>query len=126
MPDPLILAEREGSGMTSVWNEYLCLKKGDAKTYCLFTGRYSALGAASQFYDDDIGDYDIPDEIDGVAVHGIEDVWVGGGELECTEWSESVEFGALDDSTLAGWLQESGWAKQFDVATLQRLCAQIL
>ncbi len=86
---------------------YLCL--APAATGRLFTGRYEALLESSAFYNEETEDYELPEEIDGKLVKGIEDEYVVGGELECFDDSEAVEIGLLDEPQVAGWLDGSGW-----------------
>jgi hypothetical protein len=107
------LASREDSGMTSVCNEYLCLTRLPDGRYRLFTGRYEGLAERSQHYNEETEDYDLPDEIDGKVVVGMEDDYVVGGSPECYDDSQVVEFSERDVETATQWLRESGWSAKF-------------
>lgn len=69
-----IFAEREASGMTSTWDEFLCVSLNEDRTFCVYTGRREVLAEASEYYNEDTDEYEIPEEIDGQAVWGIKDV----------------------------------------------------
>jgi hypothetical protein len=69
----LILAEREASGMTSTWDEFLCLRLNDDQTFFLCTGRRAVLAEASEYYNEETEELEVPEEIDGQAVWGIKD-----------------------------------------------------
>lgn len=42
-----ILAEREASGMTSTWDEFLCVELNKDQSFTLYTGRREVLAEAS-------------------------------------------------------------------------------
>lgn len=125
MTDPVIIAEREKSGMVAVWNEYLCLTKGENKPFQLFTGRYTALAARDAFYNKDTDDFDLPNKIDDMDVYGIEDDWVVGGELSWLEDSDAIEFDNPYDPALWVWLKESNWNGQVEPDLLKISCDAI-
>lgn len=100
--------------MASTWNEYLCLTKGDLNTYRLYTAQYLSLAELNEFYDEELEDFLLPEQIDGQAVVGIEDEYIVGGELVQQDESASVEFGSVFDTELRDWLKHTGWS-QFDV-----------
>ena len=104
-----VLAQREGSGMTSHWKEYLCLTDGNHTKYKIFEGRYEVLAEATEFYSDDEEDYDLPEFIDDKKVMGIEDGYVVGGELSYFDKEEAVEFDYLGDPKLNQWLKDFSW-----------------
>ena len=104
-----IVASREGSGMTSAWQEYLCLTYGDNLNYKIFEGRYTGLAEIEDYYDENLEDYVLPEYIDGTIVTGIEDDFVVGGELSYSDDQEAIEFQRLGDSRLQEWLQEMRW-----------------
>jgi len=109
-----IVAVREGSGMTSVWQEHLCLTYGDQLNYKLYEGRYSGLAEAHDFYDEELEDYALPEFINGEVVVGIEDDYVVGGELSYCDESEAIEFENLGDINLLKWLKEMKWDGYWD------------
>jgi len=104
-----VLAEREDSGMTSHWKEYLCLTDGNQKKYKIFEGRYEVLAEAIEFYSDDEEDYELPEFIDDKKVMGIEDGYVVGGELSYFDEQEAVEFNHLGEPALIQWLKDFAW-----------------
>jgi hypothetical protein len=107
--DIAIIAEREASSMVSVWREYLCLRAGSAKRFQAFIGVYQSLERASRFYNDDTGDYVLPEKIEGHLVHGIEDEWVVGGDLDYYYDEDQIEFDTVSDDSLFEWLSKHGW-----------------
>jgi hypothetical protein len=104
-----IVASREGSGMTSSWQEYLCLTYGDKQPYKLFEGRYMGLAEKEDFFDEELEDYNIPEFIDGEVVTGIEDDYIVGGELAYDSDEQAIEFTYLLDENLVKWLSETQW-----------------
>jgi hypothetical protein len=109
----IILAERESSQFSiSIWNEYLVLTTGANKSLMLFTGRFEALAEIGDYYNEETEDYDLPDEIDGKSIQGIEDEYVVGGEPQWLDESQTVEFDDPNDPRLIEWLKESEWAKK--------------
>jgi hypothetical protein len=114
----MILASREQSSMASSWTEYLCLERDEAGGYKLFTGQYEALAEREQFFNEETGEYDIPDAIDGQVVIGVDDDYVVGGELGCFDDEQVVTFKRLDEEEVARWLEARGWSKSVDRATI--------
>ncbi len=104
-----IVATREGSGMTSAWQEYLCVTYGENLNYKVFEGRYSGLAEAQDYYDEELEEYVLPEFIEGMLVTGIEDDYVVGGELSHSDDQEAVEFQRLGSPNLQQWLKEMGW-----------------
>jgi hypothetical protein len=115
----MILASREQSSMVSTWTEYLCLQQDESGGYKLFTGRYEALAECKQFFNEETGECDIPEEINGQQVVGVDDDYVVGGELGCFDNEQVVFSKSLDDKVVATWLQASGWSGMFDVANIR-------
>jgi hypothetical protein len=126
MANPVtIIASREQSSMVSTWTEYLCLERDDAGAFKLFTGQYEALAEREPFFNEETGDYDIPDEIDGQAVVGVDDDYVVGGELSCIDDEQVVSFRSPDDQEVAMWLESSGWSKHVDAVVLSGALEEI-
>jgi len=98
MPEyPKIIAVREGSGRTSVWNEYLCLNLNGPGKAALQVCRYEAL-AEYERPEDDESEIPLPTEIDGKAVVGVEDGYVVGGELaRYDDWELVYGIDEIDD-----------------------------
>lgn len=107
-----VLAEREESSMASTCTKYLCLQFGDSKAYCLFTGMYEGLEQASEYFNEDTEDYDLPEEIDGKKVVGIDDETVIGGDPSWSTSDEVIEFDTIADLALNKWLKEQGWSRK--------------
>ena len=95
--------------MVSSWKEYLVLERGGTKRFRLFTGHYECLAEIADYWNDETEDYDIPDQVNGVAVVGQEDDYLIGGELSPSETSESIEFDSLNESLLSDWASHQGW-----------------
>jgi hypothetical protein len=114
-----IIASREQSSMVSSWTEYLCLQRDVAGAFKLFTGQYEALAEREQFFNEETGDYDIPDEIDGQVVAGADDDYVVGGELAYFDDEQAVSFTSPDDQAVAEWLKTSGWSERVDAALIR-------
>lgn len=104
-----IVASREGSGMTSSWEEYLCLTYGDIQPYKVFEGRYLGLAEKEDYFDEELEDYDIPEFINGEVVTGVEDDYIVGGELSYDSNDEAVEFTYLGQENLNKWLTDMKW-----------------
>lgn len=123
MHTPLVIAQREQSSLASTWNEYLCLSKGETRPYKLFTGQYECLAELNDYYDEELEDYALPDEIDGKAVMGIEDEYFIGGELLQQDESVAIEFASVFDAELRAWLDENGWTKLGVLPNIERAIA---
>ena len=115
---PRVLAYREQSSIVSTWTEYLCLQRDEVGAFKLFTGQYEALAERTQFFNEETGEYDIPDEINGQAVVGVDDDYVVGGELGCFDDEQAVSFRSPDDHAVAEWLDSSGWSEKVDAALI--------
>ncbi len=100
--------------MVSSWTEYLCLQRDEAGSFKLFTGQYEALAERDQFFNEETGEYDIPEEIDGKAVVGLDDDYVVGGDLGYFDDQQTISFKSPDDEALAKWLVSSGWSDKVD------------
>jgi len=116
---PMILAERESSGMTSTWDEFLCLALCDDQTVLLFTGRREALADASDFYDENEDEYDIPDEIDGKAVWGVKDGCVLGENIENYD-EDALSLKSFDSDAVLGWLEKTDWQEDVSQAEVKK------
>ena len=107
--DLKIIAERERSGMASVWDEYLCVRKVSETEYELSVRAYEVLAEGWDYYDEESEDYDLPDEINGKAVVGFVDEWIVGGSLIETETFKSLIFSDLTHPDVAQWFDELKW-----------------
>ena len=104
-----VLSKREESSMASTWTEYLCFCAGDEKKYRVIEGAYQALADAAEYYDEETEDYDLPAEIDGEPVVGLQDDFVIGGELDWYSADKTVEFDRVEDERLKKWLTSNSW-----------------
>ncbi len=106
----MIVAQREASGMTSVWTEYLCVRLQADRKLSVFTGRYEGIAPASEFYDEESDDFVLPESINGIPVRGVDEECVFGGELTFLTSEDAVEISDESASGLGAWLQESRWS----------------
>jgi hypothetical protein len=116
---PLIIAEREDSTMASSWTMYLCLNRMVDGRYRLYTAQYEPLAECEIYYNEDSGDYELPEEIDGTPVVGMEDEWVVGGRLEPFDDNLAVIFHSLDEAAVAIWLKDYGWTELITMSAVQ-------
>ena len=105
--------------MVSTWTEYLCLQRDEDGAFKLFTGQYEALVERAEFFNEDTGEYAIPDEIDGQRVVGVDDEYVVGGVLAYFDDEQAVSFTRPDDQAVVKWLESSGWSAKVDPATIR-------
>lgn len=116
----LILAEREGSGMTSSWAEFLCLSADDNGNVNLHTGRRVFLGEASEYYDEESEEYMLPDEVDGTAVWGVKDGDVYSEEIEDADADEDwLALTAFDDAKVKAWLADTDWVDELSLSKVR-------
>ena len=108
--DLKIIAERERSGMASVWDEYLCLRKVSETEYELSVRAYEIPAEGWAYYDEESEDYDLPDEINGKAIVGFVDEWIVGGSLIETEAFKSLIFSDLNHPKVMQWFEEVKWS----------------
>ena len=108
MPDeyPKIIAERVRSSVTAYWQEYLRVGLNDNGSATIAACRYESLASAEEFTNKS-GALNLPDEISGKPVVGVEEEWIVGGELVsnhpgCTYRSDDITR-AID------WVRVEGW-----------------
>ena len=114
-----IIAERERSGMASVWDEYLCLRKVSETEYELSVRAYEVLAEGWDYYDEETEGYDLPDEINGKGVVGFVDEWIVGGSLIETEAFKSLLFKDLNHPDVTQWFDEVKWNTSAVMSALQ-------
>jgi hypothetical protein len=105
-----IIAQKEAFGAIDSWNEYLIVQ--ESITYCrLAICRYEALAEVHLFEGDDAeSEIQLPIEIDGKEVFGIEGDYIVGGELQC--WDEryiEIPWGSV--SSAMSWISHMGFDK---------------
>lgn len=108
MSEPIILAEREIISMSATSTQYLTLRRS-GNLLQIFTGGYEGLGLREKFYNEETEDYELPLEIDGKKVVGIDDEVVFGGDLDFYNPEDVVEFNPGETEIWMNWLQRSGW-----------------
>ena len=69
------------STMASTFTEYLCLEKINNNQFRLFVGGYEVIGEASDYYNEEDDEENIPEQIDGQTVQGVEDGCIIGGSI---------------------------------------------
>ena len=117
--DLKIIAERERSGMASVWNEYLCVRKVSEMEHELSVRAYEILAEGWAYYDEESEVYDLPDEINGKAIVGFVDEWIVGGSLIETEAFKSLTFSDSNGPEVTQWFEEVKWSKSAVMLELQ-------
>jgi hypothetical protein len=80
------------------------------KRFKLFTGVYELLDEADKYLDPKSDGYELPKEIDGKLVAGIDGEWVVGGNLICQEPDDLIEFDEPEDQALAQWIDQNDWS----------------
>lgn len=123
--EPIVLAEREASSMTSHWTEYLCIRLNEDGSVVLFTGRYTALADAADYFDEESRAHDLPSLIDGQDVIGVEDDYVVGGELSYFEDEEAVDITEFRPNAVDAWLTESGWIEDVSLQEVKQARAKV-
>ena len=107
---------RENSGRVDSWMEYLCLEKnggGDfvlsIKSHVIIDSEYNG-EIISQFYNEDTGEYDLPDEINGIKVLGWNAEFLLGVELENNFQYTRLELAQNDfEQSIRQWMKEINW-----------------
>ena len=117
--DLKVIAERERSGMASVWDEYLCLRKVSETEYELSVRAYEVLAEGWGYYDEETEGYDLPDEINGKGVVGFVDEWIIGGSLIETEAFKILLFKDLNHPDVTQWFEEVEWNTSAVMSALQ-------
>jgi hypothetical protein len=117
--EPKILASRDRISGAAAWTEHLCLQKDASGGYKMFTGRYEELAYWEDFYDEETGDYTVPDEIDGCHVVTIEGSYIVGGDLEYYEEDQAITFKRHDEEHVGRWLKATGWYSKIDPVKLR-------
>lgn len=105
-----VIASREVSSMVSSWTEFLCVElDAEGTAFRLFTGRYEALDEVHAYINPDTEQLDLPEEIDGKKVVGVEDDYVIGGDLTPFEEDELLSLEDPDSEIVCSWLEAKNW-----------------
>jgi hypothetical protein len=115
------LATREQSSISSTWTEYLTIQAGQDKRFLIASAGYDSLAEVQAYFNEERDEYEVPEEIDGCRVVGVEDGYVIGGPLLVNMDNSGLEFDDPYDKGIAEWLQENGWEKIIQTTDIQRL-----
>ena len=107
---------RENSGHIDSWTEYLCLEKTSdgnfglsIKSHVIIDSEYNG-ETISQFYDEDTGEYDLPDEINGTRVIGWNAEFLLGVDLENNFQYTTLELTKNNfEHSIREWIKEINW-----------------
>jgi len=112
--------------MASAWTEYLCLRTMQGGQSQLFQAQYEPLGSCENYFNEETQEYDLPHEINGQPVVGIEDEWVVGGSLEPFQEELAIEFTSFAEPKVASWLITYGWSDLVSLDTINGLAMRSL
>lgn len=115
----ITLAQRECSALGYTWIEYLVITRGNMARFLLATADYLPLADAIDYYDPETETYELPNQINGQKVIGLQNDYIVGGDLWFNSDKSGYEFDDLADTNLAEWLKESGWDSQFRVTDMK-------
>ena len=103
---PKIIAERARSSAEDCWQEFLRLTPNEDGTATLAVCRYEVL-ASAEYFANERGEVNLPDQIAGKTVVGVEGDWIVGGELICcgAGWTYSL----TEISSAIDWVRVNGW-----------------
>ena len=118
-----IIESRTGSSMASSWREYLCVERIGDEEFELTVRGYGIIGEVSEYSDED-GNYELPEEIDGQYVAGVEDgEFIVGGDLVIqSEDDGSARFSNPSQIEVTEWLAQVTWNEKNVLNKLGKLC----
>lgn len=107
---------RENSGHVDSWLEYLCLEKTGGgnfvlsiKSHVIIDSEYNG-EIISQFFDEGTGEYDLPDEINGIKVLGWNAEFLLGVDLENNFQYTRLELAQNDfEQSIRQWMKVINW-----------------
>ena len=102
-----VIDSRTESSMASSWREYLCVERLGDEEFELTVRGYGYLGEVADYADED-RDFELPEEIDGQYVAGVEDgEFIVGGDLVIqSEDDGSVRFSNSSQIEVTEWLEQ--------------------
>ena len=109
------------STMASTFTEYLCLEKINNNQFRLFVGGYEVIGEASDYYNEEDDEENIPEQIDGQTVQGVEDGCIIGGSILQNEDDGEVIFSSTTDKDLKEWLERVSYYNTKIIEKLKKL-----
>ena len=104
-----IISSRDGSSPASSWSEDLCLKRVSDTEFELFIGGYEFVAEVSDFFNEETEEEEVPEEIGGYPVQGIQEGYVIGGEILKNEGNGEVQFSDPEISEVKEWLASVDW-----------------
>ena len=104
-----IISSRDGSSPASSWSEDLCLKRVSDTEFELFVGGYEFVAEVSDFFNEETEEEEVPEEIGGYPVQGIQEGYVIGGEILKNEGNGEVQFSDPEISEVKEWLASVDW-----------------
>jgi hypothetical protein len=103
-----ILSQREASGPTSTWTEFLTVSQDETHGTVLEICRYEVL----EYWDgedDDGNPLSLPEFVDGKKVVAVEDEHLVGGDLVCWSAEDRIELRNYSKAKAAVWCHERGF-----------------
>ena len=88
------------------------------RTFCVYTGRREVLAEASEYYNEETDEYEVPEEIDGQAVWGVKDDCVVSEAVGNFD-DEALRLTDFDAEALRIWLEDTDWIHDASPADLQ-------
>jgi hypothetical protein len=124
-----ILYKRFYSGSPAAsWTQYLVLERLEDGKFKLDIRAYELLAEVSEYYDEEKEDWNLPGQIDGKDVVGVEDEYVIGGDLlensYDTEIDTKIIFTLPDQDILESWLKKIGWFDDDIIKSLLKECSK--
>ena len=119
-----IFAEREASGMTSTWDEFLCVSLNDDRTFCVYTGRREVLAEASEYHNEETDEYEIPEEIDAQAVWGVKDDCIVSEAVGNFD-DEALRLTDFDAEAVRIWLEHTDWIHDASPLDVQQALSKL-
>lgn len=104
-----VISSKFDNNMMDSWTVYLLLVRHLDGTFEIGGAQYEVLGLENDFYNE-ADDLEVPSEIDGKRVIGIEGSYVVGGELSL-EFSQytTLRFSELNKEEIVNWIASEGW-----------------
>lgn len=88
---------------------FLALAVGDNKQFRLFQAIPERLAQSVAYFNAAKGEYDLPAEINGEPVAGVDGDFVVGGALNWRDPDDGIEFDDVADEKIGQWLSENDW-----------------
>ncbi len=103
----VIVSARDDQTMWSTTRVLLVLTFLDEEVILLHEGSYEYLAESSDYWDDDKEDFFFPPEINGKKVHGVEEGYLVGGEIEMG--ADSLNVVLVKPEEIEAWLRDRSW-----------------